>query len=477
MNRKKRAIIFYVLMAIALSGIFLSSCSEEIKEGSVIFTQTTANNQETSNLLVGSLRYNIQSRIASVNPDNPDKTFRVLTSGFYSALSPQISFDGKFLLFAGQKSQYDKWQIWEMNLRNSKVNQITSEKENAIDPAYLPGGRIVFTRNVASDSTESVQPLFTCNIDGSDIRKITFNPYIYSSSNVLNDGRILTICRQVYPEQKKPLMMVLRPDGTKAELFYSSPAGSSVSGPGIETSDGKIIFIEYEKSEIPAGDLISISYNRPLHSRVNYSSNLKGSFHSAAFLKSGKLLVSYRPAESENYSLFEFDIESGTLGERIFNSAEYDAVEPVLTGKRNRPKKLPSEVDMGVKTGLLLCQDINFTGRISEENAEVGIADRIEIIGADSSLGIVKAEKDGSLYLKVIADTPFRIRTLDEKGNTLNETCDWVYVRPNERRGCVGCHESHELVPENKLPLAVKKAPSVIPVHKTKIKEKVIELE
>lgn len=464
-------------MAIALSGILLSSCSEEIREGSVIFTQITTNNQTDNNLTADSWRYKMQTRIAYINPDNPDKTFKVLTSGFYSALSPRMSFDGKFLLFAGQKSQNDNWQIWQMNLKNFKINQVTSEKENCTDPAYLPGGRIVFTRLESFDSTESVQPLFTCNIDGSDLRKITYNPYIYSSSNVLNDGRILTITRQIYPEQKKALMIVLRPDGTKAELFYDNPAGSNVSGPGMETSDGKIIFIEYEKTGITAGDLISISYNRPLHSRVNYSSNLKGSFQSAALLKTGKLLVSYRQSESENYSLFEFDTETKTLGERIFNSVEYDAVEPVITEKRNRPKKLPSEVDMGVKTGLLLCQDINFTGRISEEKALVGVADRIEIIGVDSSLGIVQAEKDGSLYLKVIADTPFRIRTLDEKGNTLNETCDWIYIRPNERRGCVGCHENHELVPENKLPLAVKMAPSLIPVHKAKLKEKVIELE
>lgn len=420
----------------------------------------------------------MQSRIAFISPDNPEKTFKVLTADFYSALSPRISFDGNLLLFAGQKSQNDNWQIWEMNLKNSEIRQITSEKESCTDPAYLPGGRIVFSKLTANNTNESFQSLFTCNFDGSDLRKITFNPYTYSSPTVLNDGRILTVSQQIYPEQKEALMMVLRPDGTKAELFYNCSAESTISGPATEKSDWRIMFIESENSGKSAGDLISISYNRPLHSHVNYSSELNGSFQSAASMKSGKLLVSYCPSERERYSLYEFDTETKTLGGVIYNSTEFDAVEAVVIEKHDIPKRLPSEVDMGVKTGLLLCQDINFTGMKSENTAVPGgIADRIEIIGADSSLGVVEVEKDGSFYLKVIADTPFRIRTLDEKGNPLNESCDWIYLRPNERRGCVGCHENHELSPENRLPLAVKNAPTLVPVHKTRIKEKVIELE
>jgi len=41
----------------------------------------------------------------------------------------------------------------------------------------------------------------------------------------------------------------------------------------------------------------------------------------------------------------------------------------------------------------------------------------------------------------------------------------------------VGCHEDNELVPENRVPLSVKKPPVIIPVHIEKIKEKTVELE
>jgi hypothetical protein len=90
---------------------------------------------------------------------------------------------------------------------------------------------------------------------------------------------------------------------------------------------------------------------------------------------------------------------------------------------------------------------------------------------------VVQVEEDGSFYLKVMADTPFQIRTLDDKGNVLNSSCSWMWLRPNERRGCVGCHEDPEIVPDNRVVFAVRKAPVIIPVHVTKVREKVVELE
>ena len=143
-----------------------------------------------------------------------------------------------------------------------------------------------------------------------------------------------------------------------------------------------------------------------------------------------------------------------------------------------RPKKLPSEVDMQVKTGLLLCQDINVTevqpGFTNPGGSEI---DMIEVTGIDSTYGKVAVEEDGSFYLKVIADKPFQIRALDKEGRVVYGPCTWLWLRPNERRGCVGCHEDPEIVPLNRVPLAVKKQPVIIPVHITEVREKTVELE
>jgi hypothetical protein len=98
-------------------------------------------------------------------------------------------------------------------------------------------------------------------------------------------------------------------------------------------------------------------------------------------------------------------------------------------------------------------------------------------LGIDTTYGVVEVEKDGSFQLKVLADTPFRIRTLDEKGNIVNGPCSWLWLRPNERRGCVGCHEDPELAPENRVSLATKKPPVIVPVHISDIEEKIVDLE
>jgi hypothetical protein len=215
-----------------------------------------------------------------------------------------------------------------------------------------------------------------------------------------------------------------------------------------------------------------------LHSRVNLTTGLAGDFNSVFPLQSGKLLVSYRKSEDERYMLYQFDPESKALGQSLYTNKDFDMLEAVVVEKRVTPKKLPSEVDTGAKTGLLLCQNINIPEKQATGNASSSVkAYKIEVVGIDSTLGIVEVEEDGSFYLKVKADEPFQIRTMDKDGHVLRGPSGWIWLRPNERRGCIGCHEDHELVPDNNVPLAVKKSPVIIPVHISKVTEKKISLE
>ena len=181
---------------------------------------------------------------------------------------------------------------------------------------------------------------------------------------------------------------------------------------------------------------------------------------------------------SDRFALYEFNPEKGSLGPAVFNDPDYHILDIVSVKPHERPKKLPSEVDMQVKTGLLLCQDINFKDPFLPDNStSMRKALKIEVLGVDTTYGVVDVEKDGSFQLKVMADKPFRIRTLDKDGNVVGGPCSWLWLRPNERRGCIGCHENPELAPENIVSLAVKKSPVIIPVHITDVKEKLVELE
>ncbi|HLP74970.1 MAG TPA: hypothetical protein VK155_18850 [Bacteroidales bacterium] len=407
------------------------------------------------------------SSIGLIKPGKEGIT--ILTGDFFAACSPDISFDANYLLFAGRKTKDSPWQIWEMKLKNGKTKEVTPATETCIDPAWLPGDRLVYSRLLVNDSLKSHLSLFTCNRDGSGNERITFTPSSYNSSTVLADGRILAICRKDYPVNGKPEMIVLRPDGTKAELFFKSPGLYSMRPH--ETASSEIVFTE--KANSTGKMLVSrVNYNVPLHSKSLIFKDITGDFISAVPYNN-KWLVCSRKQSAERFSVSEYDEKGGSLIQ-IYSDDGTDVVYAIRASARPVPRKLPSEVDKLVKTGLLLCQDITVNGQSLDSGERKTM--QIEITGIDASYGRVQPESDGSIYMKIIADMPFRISTLDENGHVIR-TCNWMSLRPNERRGCSGCHEDSETVPENRLPLAVRQAPAIIPVHVEKITEKIVELE
>ena len=275
------------ILIIFLSGILLSSCSRKMKEGMIIFTQVS---REINSIP--------RARIMAMDHEKPAEPLVSLTSDFWSAQSPEISYDGKSMLFAAKQNENDSWQIWEMQLNNLKKKQITTSALDCTAPAWLPGDHLVFSQ----PSGNSVA-LYTCKRDGSELRQITFDPYYYSSSSVLRDGRIMSMRKT----SSKEMIIVLRPDGTKAQALYTGPDGTSVVSLLRETQDGKILFTETSADNSEENDLIAISYNRPLHSRENLTINTSGSFKDVYPLKSGKILVSYHSSGNNRYVLGEFD--------------------------------------------------------------------------------------------------------------------------------------------------------------------------
>ena len=64
-------------------------------------------------------------------------------------------------------------------------------------------------------------------------------------------------------------------------------------------------------------------------------------------------------------------------------------------------------------------------------------------------LGEAPVEADGSFHIDIPADLPVQLQILDDDGMALS-TCGWIWTRPREFRGCIGCHEDPELTPENR---------------------------
>jgi hypothetical protein len=477
MNKFRATIVLYYIMAIGIVSQITISCGRKSNEGDIIFTRTSGKIENSAIPSVDSWKLASRSEIVEIQKGRPDASPMVLTSSFFSARSPEVSNDCRSMIFAGQKNEGDTWQIWETDLRTLKTIQLTKMGSDCTDPSYLPLGRFLFTSHSATDSLKTNESIFTSNTDGTDLKRITYNPVLYRASNVLGDGRILTIGAQTYPETGAEKYMVMRPDGTKSELFYTGQDGSHYIGRGFETNDGKIILIEAAQNNPVRGALISVSYNSPMHSRINLSSETEGDFRAVFPEPSGKFLVSYRKTASERYGIYEFDPQNRSLGQKLYSSNDFDVIEVADIFKRSRARKLPSEVNPLLKTGLIMCQDVNLSDDpLKFRGSPVRKTRIVEIMGVDSSMGVFKPSKDGSFYLKVVADKPFQIITLDENGNIIKK-CDWIWLRNNERRGCVGCHEDQNIVPDNRIPLAVKLTPIGIPSHVNKIKDIMIDTE
>lgn len=59
---------------------------------------------------------------------------------------PELSFDGKKIIFSMRKNKDDFYHIYEINTDGSELKQLTfAEGVSDIDPLYLPDGGIVFS--------------------------------------------------------------------------------------------------------------------------------------------------------------------------------------------------------------------------------------------------------------------------------------------------------------------------------------------
>lgn len=464
MRNKSMIMTIAAVLVMGLAGIFLIASEDEPLKGMLIFTQVSAGELGGENSTPGAWRYPRQSRIVALDLKEPGGTLKVLTDEFYSARAPEISYDGKRLLFTGQRQEDDPWQIWEMRWGNLQTRQVTSGYYGCTDPTYLPDGRIVFSslgvERPAENNGEVAYALYTCALDGSEVKRITFHPHQDFAPTVLQDGRILFISWQVYPLPGASALLIARSDGTGIELFYQNQQGGHQSSRAWETKDGQVVFVESNESNLVAGKLIAVYLKRPLHSRVNLASGIEGNFHSVFPLPSGKLIVSYRPSGADCYALYEFDPEEGRPGRLIYSDPDYHALEPVIAVEHPKPKSLPSIVNEQKKTGWMFCLNANFSDQ--QEASSLTPPSRskwVVVLGNQGVLGEVPLEEDGSFYIEIPADTPLRLQTVDKDGLVVRGPSAWIWVRPNEHRGCIGCHEDRELAPENRVPLAVTKPP------------------
>jgi len=465
MFRRTTSFFISISLIIILAGLSFS-CKEGVTEGTIIMTAIGYQKDALPIELHKKGQTLEGTEIVMFDPAHPNNALLSLSKDFYSASSPAISFDALKMVFSGQKLKGDPWQIYEMKLSDLKIKQLAFSKNNCFEPIYLPGNRIVYSKETLLKNGGVGHALFVIDMEKATEERITFSPGSYLSAKILHDGRLITVSQQEFLDQGMPNLMVMRPDGTKEMRFYKSGHTETKIASAKQMSNGDIYLLESDKRDNSI--LSNISYANPMGSRKVLSKNIQGDIISIHPLATENLLLCYKKLNEDHVGLYEFDPIGQQLVRTIYKNKKYTFLDAVSVNSKTRPKKIPSEVNMEEETALLLCQDINFTGH--QQNNDKTLLEKavsIEVLGMEESMGIVNVEQDGSVYLQVKADTPFKIQTLDKEGNIVYGPSSWINLRPNERRACVGCHLGNEIVPENRQPLAVTKAPIQIPKVET----------
>jgi len=154
----------------------------------------------------------------------------------------------------------------------------------------------------------------------------------------------------------------------------------------------------------------------------------------------------------------------------VYDAPTLSDVDAVSIVPRARPQIIPVAGETPrSETGFVYCQSV-FNSDLPFERSQIASVRVMESVQVGLSmngnlgfqtriLGTVPICRDGSFYVEVPADTPFRFALLDAEGNTLVHETEFLYVRPGERKGCIGCHEPKGETPPNAEPLAMQRSP------------------
>ncbi|MCF6150685.1 MAG: hypothetical protein E3K37_18815 [Candidatus Kuenenia sp.] len=346
---------------------------------------------------------------------------------------------------------------------NTTIDQITYNVSSDFDPWLTPDGNILFSSVQANGSrAEGKGRVMICadNWDGAYPRPIYGNC----------DGEI--------------------------------GGASGKSQAKITFGDRKLVYVESPYMNWGVGQLAAVSWDAPFNKTYErLTGNDGGLYRSPYPLPDDRMLVSY--AERGDFGIYWFDFNKGGAGDQVYDDPNWNEHQPAPIYVKYKPRWINTFTagdSFGVTTvtyqpfdqvkvegyphswGTWICFDTTLTdlpvGPYPHQRAkEVGHGDikAVRIIqgyqcvepdstrfrvgagahlvgGCRSSsnsgsafqqrgiIGYQYVEDDGSTVTSQLADVPYYIQILDDKGMSVQTGLSWAYLRPYHGRICTGCH-------------------------------------
>ena len=438
---------------------------------------------------------------------------------------PDLSFDGRRVLFCFKPHNEKSFHIYEMNLDGTGLRQLTSGIFDDFDPVYLPDGKhYAFSSTRGHTYVRCMPPTNAFNLmrgalDGGDLYFISANNEPDYLPSVMNDGRIV-YTRWEYTD--KPLwrcqsLWTVNPDGTQPNTFWGNqsvwpdllkdaraiPGSRRVMFTGSAHHNwfsGCIGIVDPDKGANFPDGLAKVTADLawpesgngpvdPVESPAYQAYGKYDAYQSPYPLSEKDFLVSAR--RDGKFALYLMDTDGNR--ELVYEGAN-NIFHALPIRARATPPALPDRVkwptlaerlepeggsiySANVYQGappelrgkakflrVLHIEQKTYTYWSRRPALSTGpVVSLLQSDGVKRVLGTVPIQPDGSVWFKVPTGVALHFQLLDENHRALQTMRSFANVMPGESRGCLGCHEQHSRAPQQGgAPAAVQSGPDTI---------------
>jgi len=426
-------------------------------------------------------------------------------------LSPEVSFDGKTILFAWTEAQGKdlewsptaSYHIFKCNADGSGLVQLTDGPWNDFDPCFLPSGRVAFISERRGGYLRCgrhcpTYTMFGMAADGSDVICLSYHETHEWQPSITHDGHII-YTRWDYVDRDTNIAhhpWTCRPDGGDPRAVHGNYPTRRVSRPWMEmdiraipgsrkfvatagahhghafgslvildpqaADDGAVSQLTRLTPEVPFPE--AEKHLRPIADCMVYGTPWP--------LSEDDFLCVYG-TDAKNRGVYWIDRFGNK--ELLYRDATISSVSPMPLKARPKPPVVPEptlataaarketvQLDLPATISVMNVYDSDFAWPAGTRVTALRVLQLLpkstpppneprigvaEQSNARAVLGTVPVEADGSAYFEAPAGKSLYFQALDERGFAVQSMRSVTYAHPGERLSCQGCHEPRHRAP------------------------------
>jgi len=253
-----------------------------------------------------------------------------LVPGFFSAAEAYFSPDGTHLVLnARLNEQETEYHVYTTNLDGTEIRQINDRGEDACSFFFPDGDRLVFTstrdnpdlpKGDYSRITDypTGAELYSCRLDGSDVRRLTHNQLYEAEVSVSPDGEWILFGRLVEGRME---LWRMRPDGGGEFQITDTPEWQE--GGAFYLPDSEHILFRAWRREDQGSSPLPMTLFTIKHdgTELTQLTHDEGTNWAPYPSPDGKHLVFVKVPEPHNYEVFLMHMETGKQTQLTYDPA------------------------------------------------------------------------------------------------------------------------------------------------------------